>query len=102
MTFILGFPADRMVLLCYTGEIMESLTKQNLPEDRERILESFKNRLNTSTFTLEAIQVELDLMAAENNTTIDNLFLLAETNQLSAEINDKAMSLFSIAKTLKN
>ena len=81
---------------------MESLTKQNLQEDRERILESFKNRLKTSAFTLESIQTELDLMAIENNTTVEDLFLLAETNQLSAEINDKAMSLFSIAKTLKN
>jgi len=81
---------------------MESVANNYSEDEKNKVLSSFKRRLNSTLFNSEAIQAELESIAEESGTTVVNLFVLAETEQLPNPLNDKAMSLFSIAKTFKN
>ncbi len=81
---------------------MESVATNYSDDEKNKVLASFKNRLKTTFFNSESIQAELESIAKECGTTVTNLFVLAETEQLPNSLNDKAMSLFSIAKTFRN
>lgn len=74
----------------------------NTEDENRKVLTSFKNRLQVTSFNSETIKVELESIAKEHGTSVTELFLLAETEQLSDSLNDKIMSLHSIAKTFKN
>jgi xylose isomerase len=80
---------------------MESVERNNLVMDETKILEGFKNRVKSTSFNLESVNAELEKIAASMNASMDELFVLAETDQLPADLNDNTMSLFSIAKTLR-
>ena len=69
--------------------------------DEQKVLESFWQRQKNTTFDRIAIATELEALASSEKVSLDELFVMAETDQLSPDLADQVMSFFSIIKTLK-
>lgn len=80
-----------------------ALVQRQEIQNEDNILESFYERVQTPSYNLSEIKIELEAMAVKFKAkNLDDLFLLVETEQIPVRDCDRAMSLFSIIESFKS